>query len=99
MTETKRPAKTGGTGLRAGALGVSGIVVLSAVLMGPAISLFFNTPVMASTAGAAVPLVFVLSMIGILFTPGPWRSTAGRSPPQDRSTASSCAPEARAWAS
>jgi amino acid transporter len=68
MTETKQPAKTGGTGLRAGALGVPGIVVLSAVLMGPAISLFFNTPVMASTAGAAVPLAFVLSMIGILFT-------------------------------
>jgi amino acid transporter len=68
MTETKQPAKTGGTGLRAGALGVPGIVVLSVVLMGPAISLFFNTPVMASTAGAAVPLAFVLSMIGILFT-------------------------------
>lgn len=68
MTETQQSTKTGGTGLRAGALGVPGIVVLSVVLMGPAISLFFNTPVMASTAGAAVPLAFILSMIGILFT-------------------------------
>jgi amino acid transporter len=68
VAETEQPAKTGGTGLRAGALGVPGVIVLSVVLMGPAISLFFNTPVMASTAGAAVPLAFALSMVGILFT-------------------------------
>lgn len=54
--------------LPGGALGVVGIVVMSAVLMGPAISLFFNAPVMAGTAGAAVPLAFLVSMVGILFT-------------------------------
>ncbi|WP_340539900.1 APC family permease [Nocardioides sp. GXZ039] len=54
--------------LPGGALGVVGIVVMSAVLMGPAISLFFNAPVMAGSAGAAVPLVFLVSMVGILFT-------------------------------
>ena len=57
-------------GLRPGTVGVGGIVVLSAVLMGPAISLFFNAPVMAGNAGAAVPLVFVLALVGILFTAG-----------------------------
>lgn len=65
---TQTSGGSGGGGLRAGALGVGGVVVLSAVLMGPAISLFFNTPVMAGTAGAAVPLAFILSGIGILFT-------------------------------
>ncbi|UGS35279.1 APC family permease [Capillimicrobium parvum] len=54
--------------LRPGSLGVTGIVVLSAVLMGPAISLFFNTPVVAGNAGAAVPLVFILAMVGVLLT-------------------------------
>jgi amino acid transporter len=61
--------QTSATGrLRSGALGVAGIVVLSTVLMGPAISLFFNTPVVAGNAGAAVPLVYVLAMVGVLFT-------------------------------
>ena len=55
-------------GLPSGALGVVGIVVMSAVLMGPAISLFFNSPVMAASAGAALPLAFLASMVGILFT-------------------------------
>lgn len=54
--------------LRRNALGVTGIIVLSTVLMGPAISLFFNTPVIAGNAGAAVPLVFALAMVGVLFT-------------------------------
>src|SRR6185312_2087948 len=56
------------SGLRAGSLGLAGVVVLSAVLMGPAISLFFNTPVMAGNAGSSVPLVFVLAMVGILLS-------------------------------
>jgi amino acid transporter len=68
VSQTKQPVTGAHGGLRPGALGVPGVVVLSAVLMGPAISLFFNTPVMAGTAGAAVPLAFILSMIGILFT-------------------------------
>ncbi|MHB1808733.1 MAG: APC family permease [Solirubrobacteraceae bacterium] len=63
MTETPQPNR-----LRPAVLGVGGIVVLSTVLMGPAISLFFNTPVMAGTAGASVPLDFILAMIGILLT-------------------------------
>ena len=56
------------SGLRAGSLGLAGVVVLSAVLMGPAISLFFNTPVMAGNAGASVPLVFVLALVGIMLS-------------------------------
>lgn len=54
--------------LRPGTLGLAGVVVLSTVLMGPAISLFFNTPVMAGSAGASVPLVFVLALVGIMLT-------------------------------
>ena len=57
-----------GNGLRKGSLSLVGLVVISAVLMGPAISLFFNTPVMAGNAGASVPLVFLLALVGILLT-------------------------------
>jgi amino acid transporter len=60
--------QTENTTLRRGALGVIGVVVMSAVLMGPAISLFFNAPVMAGNAGPAVPLAFAVSMVGILLT-------------------------------
>ena len=55
-------------GLRRDALGVIGIIVMSAVLMGPAISLFFNVPVMAGSAGVGVPIAFAISMVGILLT-------------------------------
>lgn len=54
--------------LSSGALGTAGIIVMSSVLMGPAISLFFNTPVMAASAGPAVPLAYLFSMIAVLFT-------------------------------
>ncbi|MDQ0391794.1 APC family permease [Labrys monachus] len=54
--------------LSRGALGTVGIIVMSTVLMGPAISLFFNTPVMAASAGAAVPLAYLASMVAVLFT-------------------------------
>lgn len=64
MSAKDQPKNT----LPGGALGMVGIVVMSAVLMGPAISLFFNAPVMAGSAGAAVPLAFLASMVGILFT-------------------------------
>lgn len=65
---TQQPEAGSQPTLRQGALGVMGVVVMSAVLMGPAISLFFNAPVMAGSAGAAVPLAFIVSMIGILLT-------------------------------
>jgi amino acid transporter len=64
MTQTEQPTRA----LSRGALGVVGIVVISAVLMGPAISLFFNTPVMAASAGAAVPLAYLASLVAVLLT-------------------------------
>ncbi len=52
--------------LHAGALGLPAVFVLCVAAIAPAASMLFNVPVMASQAGAATPLAFVLSAIGIL---------------------------------
>lgn len=54
MTETH--------GLRRNALGLGGAVIMSAALMGPAVSVYFNPQVVAINAGAATPFVFVLAL-------------------------------------
>ncbi|MBO2455583.1 APC family permease [Actinomadura barringtoniae] len=50
-------------GLRKGALGAVGAAVISMAFMGPATSVFFNTPLAAGAAGYALPLAILLAMI------------------------------------
>ncbi|MEV5574821.1 APC family permease [Spirillospora sp. NPDC052269] len=50
-------------GLRRGALGAVGAAVISMAFMGPATSVFFNTPLAAETAGYALPLAILLAMV------------------------------------
>jgi len=52
--------------LHKGALGLPAILFVCAAAIAPAASMLFNVPVMASQAGAATPLVFLLASIGIL---------------------------------
>jgi amino acid transporter len=47
-------------------LGLPAIVFICVAAIAPAASMLFNIPVMASQAGAATPLVFLLSAVGVL---------------------------------
>lgn len=49
--------------LRRDAVGLGGAVIMSAALMGPAVSVYFNPQVAAAHAGAATPLVFAGSLV------------------------------------
>jgi amino acid transporter len=52
--------------LHANALGLPAILFMCVAAIAPAASMLFNVPVMASQAGAATPLAFVLSAVGVL---------------------------------
>ncbi len=52
--------------LRRNTLSFAGVLFLCVAAIAPAASMLFNVPVMASQAGASVPLAFVLSSVGIL---------------------------------
>jgi len=52
--------------LHANALGLPAILFVCVAAIAPAASMLFNVPVMASQAGAATPLAFVLSAVGVL---------------------------------
>jgi amino acid transporter len=52
--------------LHTNALGLPAILFLCVAAIAPAASMLFNVPVMASQAGAATPLAFVLSAVGVL---------------------------------
>lgn len=54
--------------LKAGALGAVEATVTCLSDMAPAMSLFFTIAFMAAAVGAAIPFVFLVAMIGILFT-------------------------------
>ncbi len=49
-------------------LGLIGVLMPGLAQIAPAFNLFFTTAVMASLAGPSVPLVFLISMIGMLAT-------------------------------
>lgn len=52
--------------LKKGTVGLGGAVVMSAALMGPAVSVYFNPQLVAGFAGAAMPLVMAVSLIASL---------------------------------
>jgi amino acid transporter len=53
-------------GLRRDAVGSLGAVVMSAAIMGPAVSTFFNPQFSTPFSGAATPLVYVICVIAML---------------------------------
>lgn len=52
-------------GLRAGAIGGLSAGALAVAFAAPSVSMFFNSPVMAASAGAALPSAFIVSSIAI----------------------------------
>jgi amino acid transporter len=54
--------------LRAGQLGLLGVIMPGVAQIAPAFNLFFTTGVIAGYAGAAVPLIFLISMVGVVAT-------------------------------
>lgn len=54
------------TGLRRNAVGLIAAIMLSATIMGPAVSTYFNTQFTAQQAGAALPFVYLVSLIAAM---------------------------------
>ncbi len=54
--------------LRQNAVGLTGAVIMSAAIMGPAVSTFFNPQFSTPFSGYATPLVYVLCMVAMLVT-------------------------------
>jgi amino acid transporter len=68
-TTAPADAATTTTGtLARGQLGLAGVVMPGLAQVAPAFNLFFTTGVMAGLAGASVPLVFLISMVGVVAT-------------------------------
>jgi amino acid transporter len=66
--------------LRKNAVGLGGAVIMSAALMGPAVSVYFNPQVVAAQAGAATPFVFVVALVIMLFVAASIREMAAAFP-------------------
>jgi amino acid transporter len=60
------PAQAGH--LRRGEIGLIGVLMPGLAQVAPAFNLFFTTGVMAGLAGASVPLVFLISLVGMIAT-------------------------------
>jgi len=59
---------TEATRLRSNALGLIGIATLGAIVMAPALSIYFNYSPIAKSAGKTVPLVYVIALVAALPT-------------------------------
>jgi amino acid transporter len=57
-----------GTGLKRNAVGLTGAVIMSAAIMGPAVSTFFNPQFSTPFSGFATPLVYLVTVIAMLIT-------------------------------
>ncbi|HEX5404478.1 MAG TPA: APC family permease [Pseudonocardiaceae bacterium] len=71
MTTEIRPTVDGqflGDGKASGKLGLLGVMMPGLAQIAPAFNLFFTAGVMASLAGASIPLVFLISMVGMVAT-------------------------------
>jgi amino acid transporter len=55
-------------GLRRGQLGLFGVIMPGLAQVAPAFNLFFTTGVMVALAGASAPLIFLISMVGMMAT-------------------------------
>lgn len=63
--------------LEHGQIGLWGVLIPGLAQVAPAFNLFFTTGVMASLAGASVPLIFLIAMVGVLATASSLAQFAG----------------------
>jgi amino acid transporter len=54
--------------LQHGQLGLFGVIMPGVAQVAPAFNLFFTTGLMVSLAGASAPLIFLISMVGMVAT-------------------------------
>ncbi|MGH3276678.1 MAG: hypothetical protein ACRDNZ_20410, partial [Streptosporangiaceae bacterium] len=72
---THRAPVTGS--LEGGQLSLFGVIMPGLAQVAPAFNLFFTTGVMVGLAGASVPLIFLVSMVGMLATASSLAQFAG----------------------
>ena len=58
--------QTAPVGLRRNVVGLGGAVIMSAAIMGPAVSTFFNPQFSTPFSGAATPFVYLVCTVGLL---------------------------------
>ncbi|MFE9500850.1 APC family permease [Streptomyces collinus] len=68
VAQANRESAKDSSGLRRNALGLGGAVIMSAAIMGPAVSTFFNPQFSMPFSGAATPLVYAICLVAILIT-------------------------------
>jgi amino acid transporter len=61
-------ATAGGEKLERGQLGLFGVLIPGLAQIAPAFNLFFTTGVMVALAGVSAPLIFLISMVGMVAT-------------------------------
>jgi amino acid transporter len=66
--ERSGPPVAQGAGLRRNAVGLTGAVIMSAAIMGPAVSTFFNPQFSTPFSGYATPLVYLITLIALVIT-------------------------------
>ena len=66
-TQVSAEVETGG-GLRRNAVGLTGAVIMSAAIMGPAVSTFFNPQFSTPFSGEATPFVYLVCTVAMLIT-------------------------------
>jgi amino acid transporter len=66
MTQSTSGVEPGANGLHRNAVGLLAAIMLSATIMGPAVSTYFNTQFTAQQAGAALPFVYIVSLIAAM---------------------------------
>ena len=66
MTSAAAPRVPAVPHLRRNAVGLTGAVIMSAAIMGPAVSTFFNPQFSTPFSGAATPFVYLVCLIAIL---------------------------------
>src|ERR1700733_15007123 len=68
------------SGLRKNAVGLGGAVIMSAAIMGPAVSTFFNPQFSTPFSGAATPFVYFACLVALLIASRGVVAMAGRLP-------------------
>jgi amino acid transporter len=69
MTQERSGAPVAqGAALRRNAVGLTGAVIMSAAIMGPAVSTFFNPQFSTPFSGYATPLVYLITLVALVIT-------------------------------
>ncbi len=77
MAATRVEAADTSRTLQRGQLGLLGVMMPSLAQVAPAFNLFFTTAVMVGLAGSSVPLIFLISMVGMVATASSLAQFAG----------------------